>query len=90
MSNNFLIKSKKTHFFVEHHCKLQLYGKFESIAKTTTKRTYGRISGYRILLFSLELKFHTFIGFNMTRDCRVYLYVRLVRINFRQYDLLIS
>lgn len=41
-------------------------------------------------LFYFGLKCHTFIGLNMTLDCRVNLYVRLVRINIRQYDLLIS
>lgn len=39
------------------------------------------------VFFSFGLKYHTFIGLNMTRDCRilVYLYVRLVRINIRQF-----
>lgn len=37
-------------------------------------------------LFSIGLKCHTFTGLNMTRDCRIYLYVRLVRIDIQQYN----
>lgn len=34
-------------------------------------------------LFSLGLKCHTFIGLNMSRDCRRYFYVRLMEMIFR-------
>lgn len=36
-------------------------------------------------MFSLELQCHTFIGFNTTPDCRIYLFWRLVKIDIRQY-----
>lgn len=32
-----------------------------------------------------NLKCHTLIGLNMAHYCRIYLYVRLVRINFHQF-----
>lgn len=53
------------------------------ITKVLTK--VWAIYSVPLLLNSLGLKCRTFIVLNMKRDCLIYLYVHLVRINIRQY-----
>lgn len=73
-----LILSVFSHIKISMNCMNQM----KKDHQTSTIKSYIIII---MTCFFLRLKYHTFIGLNVTRDCTIYLYVRLVNINIRQY-----